>query len=607
MFKRLKYQGRIFFTYSIVVIILISISTYFVQKYITGILKNTESDQLSELTRQTVEKLDILFTQMDRASDNIASNPQVVKILSTIDSEENGSSNYFLDHPSAAGDIKNAILTSRGYQTLQDRISVLTNKGDFAKIDVFDSVYPAKKKILSLEWVQNAYHSDQDTFLLKPHQDDWVDYERICFSYVRVIKSLIDKPIGLVEIQYPQQSLADILKFDTPSPISLVLLDQEGNLFYEQGNDGITLAPDYFKNYQVNFGQTQLYSDKIDNEKIIFSIRKLPAYGLSVILVERENDFLLPVREMAQGIYLAGGVLLLLTLVTIYGVSKRLTKPISELRKSIEAIDLKTLSADFKVDTDNNEIALLTSTFDLMLSKIRNTSSELLQSRTRELKANYSALQSQVNPHFLYNILTVIGTMGQQYGNHEILHICSALTQMLSYSTSMESGYATLRQEMEHVNNYLKLMKYRYLDFLKYDIAYDDDFQNIIVPKLSILPLVENCFQHGFSDMEPPYEVRVHGTIENGRWVVEVRDNGCGFSEEVLESIKTKMANIKREFDSNSFSPDLTVGGLGLLNTFARFRLYYSGQEILAFANDPEGGGVVTISGLIENAVESVS
>ena len=609
MFKKLRYQGKIFISYSIVVMIIMTISTYFVQIYITEIITATEKGHISELTRKTAEQVDAVVTRMDQASSKIATTSQVVKILSNIQKQENTDNNYFTTHISDAGDIRNIILDSNGYQSIQDRISVISLSGDFVSVNLFDTVAPQRVDILNLEWFNNAFLTDQDKYLIKMHQDDWTDKDRSCFSYVRVIKSIIDVPVGLVEIQYPEKKFIELLMMDDTTPVSIVILDTKGDVFYEQIREELGLSADSYEKYQKaveSMNQTSmLFKDKIGDENIIYSVRKLPQYGINIILIEREKDFLTPVRRMTEGIFLAEGIVLLVTFVMIYGISKRLTKPIVDLRKSIEGFDVDTLSLDLPKVNKDNEMALLTSAFDLMLTKIRSTSSELVQSRTRELKANYLALQSQVDPHFLYNILTVIGTMGQQYGNNEILHMCSSLTQMLSYSTSMKTGHATIGMEIKHLANYLTLMKYRYMDFLTYELNVDERLVSVAIPKLSLLPIVENCFQHAFSNKKPPYAISIKGEILEDRWVIEVTDNGSGFSQEALANIQLKTDNIKKEIDTNSYSPDLEMGGLGLLNTFARFRLYYSGQETFACSNVPEGGGRITIGGLLEEHAET--
>ncbi len=186
--------------------------------------------------------------------------------------------------------------------------------------------------------------------------------------------------------------------------------------------------------------------------------------------------------------------------------------------------------------------------------------------------------------------------MGRQKNAPEIMDMCSSLTRMLSYSTDTTQSTVTMQQELEHVSNYLKLMKYRYLDYLEYTLEIDERLRQVIIPKFVLQPIAENCFQHSLQDAEPPYRIIIRGSIDENGWNIAVEDNGRGFTEGAIVRLKEQFETVNREIDEGMFSSDFQIGGLALINTYGRLRLYSNGKMRLDLSNTPDGGSRVVIS-----------
>lgn len=415
---------------------------------------------------------------------------------------------------------------------------------------------------------------------------------------------------GLVEVQMASKVFEDILSIKSgQAKISTIVFNKNGDVFFKNFKSQaiVNRIAEYrvFASDSDSYCRISLLRQGISSE--IVSYLNLPKYGMTLMLIENEEEFLSSVKYAANLVLMAGVVFLILSLIMVYFISKSLTKPIIQLIKSLKDINMDTLSMDLNLENTNNEVILLGNAFGKMMIEVRKTTNELIQTRTREINANYQALQSQVNPHFLCNVLTVIGTMGQQTGETGIMDMCSALTKMLNYSTSMKNSNCTIEQELQHVTNYLKLMKYRYLDFLEYTIEVDDILMRIEIPRLILQPIVENSFHHGFSSIEPPYRIQIKGYIEGDKWIIEIIDNGYGVTEDKLEKLEKELMKVRADVDNNRFIPDLQVGGLGLINTYARLNIYYRGSEIFYVRNNEGGGTTVIIAGLLDIYREDVN
>ena len=282
------------------------------------------------------------------------------------------------------------------------------------------------------------------------------------------------------------------------------------------------------------------------------------------------------------------GVFLLILLLLIgfiffvtYTIGSSVTKPIMKLARRVKSINAPNEQINIVDDTALDEIKDLEASFDKMLERVN-------QSAMQEKKAYSLALQAQMNPHFLYNTLSIIGAAGEEAGASNVTDMCVKLSDMLRYVASYEKITVPLKEEIAHTSNYLSLMKSRYEDYFDYSISVDDELLNMAVPKLFIQPLAENCFKHGFKMSPPPWniDIKMHGN--NSHWELIIRDNGVGITDERIAQIDEK---IKAAISEMSLSGN---GGVGLVNTIVRLKLTHSKR--LNYSIRSVGGTVVRIT-----------
>ncbi|URM32258.1 sensor histidine kinase [Cytobacillus firmus] len=278
--------------------------------------------------------------------------------------------------------------------------------------------------------------------------------------------------------------------------------------------------------------------------------------------------------------------LCLVILATLF-ISVRITSPIRILLKNIDQVEKGNLDVRFK-SFGHDEIGYLGDRFRQMIDKINdliNREYKLqLENKTNQLKV----LQSQVNPHFLYNALQSIGTAALKNQGPQIYSSVTRLSKIMRYSMNMEEGMVPLQKEIEHTKAYLLLQKERFGDQLQFNFQLDEEALQFPVPKMILQPLVENYFKHGFDAREKTGEVKITCIQDEFYLDILIEDNGIGVSVSRLEEIQMFLMNERIGHKGESMN-------IGLKNVYVRLKLYYGRRAYLQLKNLEQGGLLVSI------------
>jgi two-component system sensor histidine kinase YesM len=275
--------------------------------------------------------------------------------------------------------------------------------------------------------------------------------------------------------------------------------------------------------------------------------------------------------------------------------SKRLARPLKTLRDRIEGINLDTMEASSQSTPtgSTDEIVRVWQAFSDMTYRLNEMIRRELFMRSLQAQAHYRVLQSQINPHFLYNTLGVIGIMGEESGDNRISNACESLAGLLKYSISYHDGAVTLEKELHNTQKYLELMRLRYEHKITYRIESDSSLGQRPLPKMTLQPFVENAVKYGFSPEHKAISITVTAcALENG-WALSVVDDGKGFPHDVLAALQEKLC----ETDQRAARGDVyeQEDKLGIVNTFLRIQIYFGERVSFRVANNPGGGAVIAM------------
>ena len=210
------------------------------------------------------------------------------------------------------------------------------------------------------------------------------------------------------------------------------------------------------------------------------------------------------------------------------------------------------------------------------------------------------ALQSQMNPHFLYNSLASISEMAREGLTDSIITMSENIASILRYISSNREQSTTIEEELELCDMYLSCMKLRFSDALHYQFDVEDEMLDFMIPKLCVQLLVENSIK-SVTTQASPWNIRVYGYTDADNWYIEVQDNGPGFDPLVDQSLRRQMDDILK----TKTLPSLKIQGMGLLNIFIRFYLMDGIPFIFDFGNNPNGGAFVKVGRRKEDSYDT--
>lgn len=400
-------------------------------------------------------------------------------------------------------------------------------------------------------------------------------------------------PIGYISVVNRYKNLSWIMNYLDEPDICVEVVFDDGSILYRNQDVSWSwpagLAAETLTTLAMEDGSSRMvYSARLNFAGATLFISQNSAVA--------ENG-----RKMLRSSMMNRALLILVpTIILIILVAVGLTRSIRKLTRKVRHISTASVFRQNDETTrqllapvtkpSDQETYTLEQVFDRLMVRLRDSTANELALREGTLQAQLSALQTQINPHFIYNTLNIISAKSMESGNYDVIEICDQFAGMLRYSTDTRSRTATLAEEIENVRRYLTLAKARYEDNLEYTISVPENINEIIVPKLTLQPLVENAMTHGFSGTNETRKLSVSGEIRDRKLILEIRDNGTGFSEEMLQSLRERI----HEIELGHVSIEEESGGhIGLVNTCLRLHYYSHGKMRVAIRN--EDGAVITL------------
>lgn len=419
-------------------------------------------------------------------------------------------------------------------------------------------------------------------------QSSGTDTDRYYQSLYRMYFDDYQNPAGFVEVMKYYDVLFEHADHpDSDYDIDVVIYDSSGNVLYPLNADG--LFPYY--SYQDSNGKEVYNTKKGCREYVYFS--RMEYSGFTAAASIQSSEFFAPVYRSLSWIFLVFLLILVLCLLFAGILSRKLSAPLKTIYHFLSSIDPQDQFREIEMeDSGVIEIDKLRNSLNEAMRSQKAATNSMLLLKEQELQAQMLALQSQMNPHFLYNSLTTIGAMAEDGMTKPVAQMCQDITSILRYISSNKEQVSSLEEELEHCDLYLKCMKLRFGDALQYEFDVDDDMLELPVPKLCIQLLVENAAKFT-ANVSPPWHITIQGHLDEHCWYIEVKDNGPGFSEETTVHLKSQMDEIL----ANGLLPSLELDGMGILNIFIRFYLIYGITFIFDFGNLPEGGAIVKVGG----------
>ena len=264
-------------------------------------------------------------------------------------------------------------------------------------------------------------------------------------------------------------------------------------------------------------------------------------------------------------------------------LSEWITAPMKKLDLAVRQLEKGAETADFDVDGPY-EVEHLSHSVQSMVSTMRHLMEDVIQQEEEKRRSELDVLQSQINPHFLYNTLDSVVWMTENGRTQEAVVMLTALARFFRISLSKGSNIIPIGDELEHARNYLTIQKMRYKNKFSVDISAEPGIEKLYTIKLIVQPILENAIYHGMEYADGDGEIHIRAFREGENAVIEVEDNGPGMSDETVQQL-LKPGRCSKAKGS----------GIGLRNVHQRIRLTFGAAYGLSIRSEPDNGTVVRI------------
>lgn len=282
---------------------------------------------------------------------------------------------------------------------------------------------------------------------------------------------------------------------------------------------------------------------------------------------------------MIRVLVIVFAVLLILTAYLSYHIPLSITHPIRELSETFDQVT----KGDLTVKSDVRsgvEAIMLSDSFNAMIDKINELLDQVTKEQIRLRKAEFQLLQSQINPHFLYNTLDAIIWLAESGDQKKVVSMVGSLSEFFRTSLNQGKDIISIREELQHVRSYLEIQQVRYQDILEYEIHMPEEFYECLIPKITIQPLVENALYHGIKNKRGAGRIVISGQNKESDFIIQIEDNGIGISKERLIQVR----------DGIRYKVPTETDIYGLYNVNERIRLNF-GEKYGIFIESAYGEG----------------
>ena len=458
------------------------------------------------------------------------------------------------------------------------------------------SVVPAARfrknfKAEDEEWFVNALNKTENIHFTLPHVQKMFEKGDNSYKWVISMSRAVEITVGgsteqavlLIEMAY--QGLEEVLDEVTLGNGGYIyLMDSKGEIIWHPKYELIASGR-VKENNLVAAGYDDGSREEIFNGTRQTVVTKTVGYtGWKLVGVIKGTGISL--NMLKTRLFIVFVILLIIFIVILINsyISFRVTNPIRELEKSVKELEEGNLDADIYMG-GSYEVQHLGKSVQDMKFRIKGLMQDIVNEHEEKRKSEFDSLQAQINPHFLYNTLDIIVWQIENEKQSEAVHTVTALARFFRLSLGKGKNIVTVKDEIDHVKNYLMIQHMRFKNKFDYEFDIAEDVLELPSLKLMLQPLVENAIYHGMEFMDGDGLIMVKAWREEDELYLSVADNGLGMTEDKVEMILT----------GKSSSGNGRGSGIGVKNVNERIKLYFGEAYGLTIDSEPDEGTKVTI------------
>ncbi|OOM74069.1 sensor histidine kinase [Clostridium sp. BL-8] len=464
-------------------------------------------------------------------------------------------------------------------------IMIVNSNGGYIS-DVMNKV--SRESLTNEEWYSKAYNYPGKIHLFtKPtgrNIDNIFKYSADeVFSISKAVVDLsTDKIKGVILIDIKLDAIKNIIENSKPGTAGFVyIVDKNNDIVYTPVNNIVYRI----KNEWIDDGDNKIIIKNINRENYQLTKIESEYTGWRTIGVFPEKESLRVIEYINYYSVAVAIIALIIAEILVVIFTKSIVKPIHKLKKLMKMAQEGDLSVSFKARY-NDEIGELGNSFNTMVKEINNLINLVQIEEKNKRIAEMNVLQAQIKPHFMYNTLDTIRWMAEEHKEEDIVEIIEAFTNLLRISLSKGKEIISVKEELKHIESYLKIQKIRYEDRLNYEINFDENILQYKLTKLILQPLVENAIYHGIKEKRGNGKIIVRGKVKENCLCFTIIDNGKGIQKEMLNKINHMLRN--GSIEENEI-------GYGIFNVNERIKIIYGDEYGLTYKSVYEEGTIVEL------------
>jgi two-component system sensor histidine kinase YesM len=387
-----------------------------------------------------------------------------------------------------------------------------------------------------------------------------------------------NKYTGFLVIGIGEKSIKEFYSnLDKGLKVQTYLTDKDGVIISNEDKSLIGTESPYKSVLQGKSGQQKVEDKMVIYEKLDnwdwYMVGEIPTRSM----LRDTNAVIILIIALVIG----AGVLIS---IACYKLSNNLYKPMDDIVRKMREVSMGNLEVRMEHDYDGKDFRQLASGFNIMIEEINILMYRIKKEQSEIKQIELNRLQSQIKPHFLYNTLECIHWQALSDGNKDVSKMVKALANYYRLCLSRGKDVIPISQELENVENYLIIQNMRYSGIAECEINVDENFKNVLIPKLTLQPLIENSIYHGIR-VKDGYKGKILVTAReiNNKIVISVADNGVGMRQEQIDEINSSIS----VFDEKT--------GYGLRNVHKRIEILFGSGYGLYYKKNEHGGTTVDI------------
>lgn len=396
------------------------------------------------------------------------------------------------------------------------------------------------------------------------------------YSYSRELKDpwTLNR-VGMMNVEFDARQISSWLESRASVKGRILVLNAQGTVIYDSEDEY------YGQTYPYHLEQEKAGDWVQLDEPSKVNILNVGNAGLSVVGIVSQSLIEESTESLRTGLILVTLVFMAASFAITFTIVRKFSKKVQRIIRSMNRIGEGDLSTRIQMSGED-ELQQISRRFNDMGDRLEQYIDKMYTSEIKQKNAELVALQSQINPHFLYNTLESIRMKAYFVGAKEVGQMIYSLSVMFKNMVK-KSTVVTVEEEMDMCSVYLDLFRIRYDGRLETEIEVDPEIQSASIIKLLVQPIVENYIVHGFRPLEDNNKISVRAHGAGDRVVIIVSDNGTGIPEEKLTQIRGTLNKVLQP-------PEKGHRSIGLMNVHERIVLNY-GNDYGVTINSTEGQG----------------